>query len=160
MSPNGPAGGVCTSETNLLYTGIYGGFVNRCSPGSTDYDRSQSESEQWSIEAHLDSGNARYALILPESYPSGLAGYANRFPIGIARTVNNTFNLMALPVQETKAGELPLYAGTAAYPGPSPSRGNIGSPLLKDMIVKVDPANGIVSLERAKPGLESGCPTT
>ena len=112
------------------------------------------------IEAHLDSGNARYALILPENYASGLPGYANRFPIGIARTVNNTFNLMALPVQETKVGELPLYAGTAAYPGPSPSRGNIGSPLLKDMIVKVDPANGIVSLERAKPGLESVCPTT
>ena len=55
LIPNGPAGGVCTSETNLLYTGIYGGFVNRCSPGSTDYDRSQSESEQWSVEAHLDS---------------------------------------------------------------------------------------------------------
>jgi outer membrane receptor protein involved in Fe transport len=53
--PNGPAGGVCTSEVNLQYTGIYGGFRNRCTPGSTDYDRSQSTSEQWSIEAHLDS---------------------------------------------------------------------------------------------------------
>src|SRR6185436_1733480 len=47
--------GVCTSEVNLQYTGIYGGFRNRCTPGSTDYDRSQSTSEQWSIEAHLDS---------------------------------------------------------------------------------------------------------
>ena len=111
------------------------------------------------IEAHLDTGNARYALILPETYASELAGYGNRFPIGIARTVNNMFNLMALPVQETKVGELQLYAGTAAYPGPSPSRGNIGSPLLKDMIVRVDPANGIVSLERARPGLENGCPS-
>jgi len=51
----GAGGTVCTSETNLNYTGIYGGFVNRCSAGSTDYDRSQSHSRQYSIEAHLDS---------------------------------------------------------------------------------------------------------
>ncbi|MEO7178035.1 MAG: TonB-dependent receptor, partial [Allosphingosinicella sp.] len=51
----GPGGTVCTSETNLNYTGIYGGFVNRCTPGSTDYDRSESHSRQYSIEAHLDS---------------------------------------------------------------------------------------------------------
>ena len=55
LIPNGPAGGVCTSETTLDYTGIYGGFVNACTPGSTDYDRSRSQSRQWSIEAHLDS---------------------------------------------------------------------------------------------------------
>jgi iron complex outermembrane receptor protein len=55
LIPNGPNGSVCTSETNLNYTGVFGGFVNRCSPGSTDYDRSQSHSRQYSIEAHLDS---------------------------------------------------------------------------------------------------------
>jgi iron complex outermembrane receptor protein len=55
LIPNGPGGVVCTSETNLNYTGIYGGFINRCSAGSTDYDRSQSHSRQYSIEAHLDS---------------------------------------------------------------------------------------------------------
>jgi outer membrane receptor protein involved in Fe transport len=55
LIPNGPAGGVCTSETNLNYTGIFGGFVNRCTPGSTDYDRSQSHSRQYSIEAHVSS---------------------------------------------------------------------------------------------------------
>lgn len=53
--PNGPAGGVCTSETNEFLTGIYGGFVNRCTPGSTDYDRSTAKTRQWVIEAHLDS---------------------------------------------------------------------------------------------------------
>lgn len=51
----GAGGTVCTSETNLNYTGVFGGFVNRCSAGSTDYDRSQSHSRQYSIEAHLDS---------------------------------------------------------------------------------------------------------
>jgi outer membrane receptor protein involved in Fe transport len=55
LIPNGAAGPVCTSETNLNYTGIFGGFINRCSAGSTDYDRSQSHSRQYSIEAHLDS---------------------------------------------------------------------------------------------------------
>ena len=55
LIPNGPNGGVCTSEVNLNYTGVYGGFVNRCAPRSTDYDRSQSHSRQYSIEAHLDS---------------------------------------------------------------------------------------------------------
>jgi iron complex outermembrane recepter protein len=55
LIPNGPGGGVCTSETNLTYTGIYGGNVNRCTAGSTDYDRSQSNSRQYAVEAHLDS---------------------------------------------------------------------------------------------------------
>ena len=55
LIPNGPGGVVCTSEMNPNYTGIYGGFINRCTPGSTDYDRSQSHSRQYSIEAHLDS---------------------------------------------------------------------------------------------------------
>ena len=112
------------------------------------------------VDAHLDTGNARYPLILPEKFAAGLPGFPSRFPIGIGRTVNNVFDLMALPVQETKVGDFALYAGSAAYPGPSPQRANIGSPLLRDMVVRVDPANGIVSLERAKPGLENGCPTT
>ena len=109
------------------------------------------------IEAHLDTGNGRYALIVPEAFASQLAGHNNRFPIGIARTVNNRFDLMAQPISNSRVGELPLFAGTAAYPAPA-TRGNIGSPLLRDFVVKVDPANGIVSLERAKPGLENGCP--
>jgi hypothetical protein len=111
-----------------------------------------------SIEAHLDTGNGRYALILPEAFASQLSGHAGRFPIGIARTVNNKFDLMAQPIGEAKVGDVPLFAGTAAFPAPA-ARGNIGSLLLRDFVVKVDPANAIVSLERAKPGLENGCPS-
>jgi len=55
LMPNGPAGPFCTSETNINYTGIYGGFVNRCTNGSTDYDRSQSNYRQYSVEGHIDS---------------------------------------------------------------------------------------------------------
>jgi outer membrane receptor protein involved in Fe transport len=55
LAPNGPGGPFCTSEVNLNYTGIYGGFVNRCTQFGTDYDRSQSTARQYSVEAHLDS---------------------------------------------------------------------------------------------------------
>ena len=55
LNPNGPSGGVCTSEVNTQYSGIFGGFVNRCTAGATDFDRSQSHARQYSIEAHLDS---------------------------------------------------------------------------------------------------------
>jgi iron complex outermembrane recepter protein len=48
-------GNVCTSETNKAYTGVFGGFVNRCTAGSTDYDRSQSHSRQYVAEAHVTS---------------------------------------------------------------------------------------------------------
>jgi hypothetical protein len=111
------------------------------------------------IEAHIDTGNARYGLIIPESLATQLTAYSSRFPIGSARTVSNTFDLMAVPIRDSKVGDFPLYAGTAAFPSIA-GRANIGSLLLQDMVLKVDPANSIVSLERAKPGLETGCPTS
>lgn len=109
------------------------------------------------IDAHIDTGNARYGLIIPEKLAAQLSGYAKRFPIGVARTVNNKFDLMAMPLSDSRAGDFPLYAGTAAFPSVA-GKANIGSLILQDMVVKVDPANAIVSLQRATPGLESGCP--
>jgi outer membrane receptor protein involved in Fe transport len=53
--PNGPAGPFCVSDVNRNYTGIYGGFVNRCANASTDYDESGTKSRQFSFEAHVDS---------------------------------------------------------------------------------------------------------
>ncbi len=55
LIPKGPAGGVCTSTVNANNTGVFGGFTEACTPGSTDYDRSVGRSKQVSIEAHLDS---------------------------------------------------------------------------------------------------------
>ncbi|URD60859.1 TonB-dependent receptor [Sphingomonas sp. KRR8] len=72
LIPNGPLGSVCTSETNLNYTGIYGGFTNRCTPGSTDYDRSQSNYRQYSVEAHVDSNfNGPFNFLLGGIYLDG-----------------------------------------------------------------------------------------
>ncbi|WP_205480860.1 TonB-dependent receptor [Sphingomonas arenae] len=55
LIPNGPTGAVCTSETNLYYTGVFGGFVNRCTAAGTEYDRSRSTSVQWSLEGQVSS---------------------------------------------------------------------------------------------------------
>jgi iron complex outermembrane recepter protein len=55
LIPNGPNGGACVSETNESLVGVFGGQRNRCAPGSTDYDRSQSNTRQYSIEGHIDS---------------------------------------------------------------------------------------------------------
>lgn len=111
------------------------------------------------IDAHLDTGNARYGLIVPEKYAASLANYSRSFAIGIARTVNNQFDLKAVPVSDAKVGDFPLYAGTAAFPSAG-ARANVGSEILKDMVVMIDPANAIVALKRAPSGLENGCPAT
>ena len=55
LIPNGPLGAACTSETNLNYSGVYGGFTNRCTAAGTEYDRSQSEYRQYAGEAKLNS---------------------------------------------------------------------------------------------------------
>jgi hypothetical protein len=87
-----------------------------------------------------------------------LPGFGERHAIGLAHSINNTYTLMAVPVREAKVGDIALHAGTAAYPAPA-DMGHLGSELLRDMVVKVDPANGIVSLARSDKA-EDGCPAS
>jgi hypothetical protein len=112
-----------------------------------------------SIKAHVDTGNGRYGLIVPREFASHRKGFADSYAIGVARTANNRYDLNAFPVGAASMGQMPLYAGSAAYPGPA-GHANIGSSLLRDMIVRVDPANRIIAFERATGTLESGCPKT
>ena len=107
------------------------------------------------ITAHIDTGNARYALMAPQAAAESFPHYAERFPVGLARTVNNTFSLEAVPVEDAHVGSLDLHAGTVAFPSAGPN-GNLGSLLLRDMVVKIDPANRIVILERSAKA-EDGC---
>ena len=68
--------------------------------------------------------------------------------------------VLAASVSATPLGgsqDTQTVAGTAAFPSVA-GRANIGSLVLMDMVLKVDPANHVVSLERAAPGLENGCP--
>ena len=110
------------------------------------------------IKAHVDTGNGRYGLIVPKEFAAQLPGFGKSYPIGIARTANNRYDLSAFPVSSASVGTMPLYPGTAAFPGPA-QHANIGSLLLRDMVVKVDPARRIIAFERASGTLESGCPS-
>ena len=109
------------------------------------------------MAAHIDTGNARYAVLAPAAAAETLPARGEAFPVGLARTINNTFSLMAVPVEDARVGTLDLHAGTVAFPSPGPN-GNLGSLLLRDMVVKIDAANQIVALERSA-GAEDGCLT-
>jgi len=108
------------------------------------------------IKADIDTGNARYGLILPKEFAATLPAYSKQFPVGVAHTANNKYDFSALPVADAKLGDVPLYIGLAAYPSPAKTA-NVGSYVLRDFVLRVDSTNKIVSLERAAPGLETGC---
>ncbi|RJG11475.1 TonB-dependent receptor [Massilia cavernae] len=55
LFPNGLAGGVCTSEPNRQYTGVYGGHVSVCSPRGAEFERWRDKTRQRMVEAHVDS---------------------------------------------------------------------------------------------------------
>ncbi|WP_344706355.1 TonB-dependent receptor domain-containing protein [Sphingomonas swuensis] len=110
LIPNGPNGTVCTSETNLQYSGIFGGNVNRCTLAGTEYDRSQSEYRQKSIEAHLDSNfDGPFNFILGGIYTDGrfrnsnyyVASYGLDYAAGILGAISTI-------------GQ--RFAGNAAFP--------------------------------------------
>jgi hypothetical protein len=80
LIPNGPLGTVCTSETNLNYSGIYGGFTNRCTAAGTEYDRSQSEYRQYAGEFQLSSSfEGPLNFILGANYIDGRFRNANYY---------------------------------------------------------------------------------
>jgi outer membrane receptor protein involved in Fe transport len=55
LIPNGANGGVCQSSADPNNVGVYGGNSVGCFPESLDFDRSRSDSRQYSVEAHIDS---------------------------------------------------------------------------------------------------------
>jgi outer membrane receptor protein involved in Fe transport len=80
LIPNGPLGAVCTSETNLNYSGIYGGFTNRCTAAGTEYDRSQSTYRQYAGEFQLSSSfEGPLNFILGANYIDGRFSNANYY---------------------------------------------------------------------------------
>jgi hypothetical protein len=95
--------------------------------------------------------------MVPAATAEALPARGQAYPVGLGRTVSNSFSLMAVPVHEVRVGTLDLHAGTVAYPSPG-ARGNVGSLLLRDKVVKIDPAYRIVTLERAT-NPEDGCLT-
>lgn len=55
LFPGGPGGTACVSDATISYAGVFGGDVGGCANNSTEFDRSTSDSRQWSIEAILTS---------------------------------------------------------------------------------------------------------
>ena len=80
LIPNGPLGAACLSETNLQYSGIYGGNVQGCTAAGGEYDRSQSSYRQYSAEAHLDSNfEGPFNFILGGIYTDGRFSNSNYY---------------------------------------------------------------------------------
>ncbi|MBY8827484.1 TonB-dependent receptor [Hephaestia mangrovi] len=55
LIPNGAAGGVCQSDASKNDGGVYSGASIGCYDRSIDFDRSQANYKQWSVEAHVAS---------------------------------------------------------------------------------------------------------
>ena len=101
------------------------------------------------LDAHLDTGNIRYGVIVPTEFAAGLSRKAEAKSIGVARTVSNTIEMFAEPVAGgvTMAGT-PLTVTDVGYPSVA-AIGNVGSLALTNMVVRVDPKNKRIQLERA-----------
>ncbi|HEX8420729.1 MAG TPA: TonB-dependent receptor [Sphingomonas sp.] len=55
LIPNGPAGGICQSDTDPNNVGVYGGNTIGCFPTSLDFDESSETNKQYALEGHIDS---------------------------------------------------------------------------------------------------------
>ncbi|MFI4950806.1 MAG: hypothetical protein ACHP7A_07175, partial [Caulobacterales bacterium] len=85
------------------------------------------------LEAHLDTGNVRLALMAPESFTAGLKNHAQARAIGQAHTVNNTIDLFSVDLAgPARIGEVALTADSVGYPSVIPIA-NVGSPALQGL---------------------------
>ncbi|MBV8973292.1 MAG: TonB-dependent receptor, partial [Sphingomonadaceae bacterium] len=86
LIPNGPAGGLCTSNTDPNGVGVFGGNRYGCPVTPLAFDESSQRSEQWSAEAHLDSkwdGPFNFLIggIYYDSLVHNNSYYVNAFPL-------------------------------------------------------------------------------
>jgi hypothetical protein len=117
--------------------------------------------EGQTVQAHLDTGNVRHPLIVPEAFALKLAQKDKSRPIGQAHTVSNTIEMHAVPLTgEAKVGPVSLVVREAGYPSII-DKANIGSLALEGKVLKVDPANKRIMIEDGEPVLRpSSQPTT
>ena len=102
------------------------------------------------IDAHVDTGNIRFPIMVPEAFAASLPGFSSARPIGKARTVTQVFELKAAPISgPARVGGVALAGGEVAFPTVV-ERANIGSLALAGMVIRIDPANRRVSLTAAK----------
>ena len=93
------------------------------------------------LEAHLDTGNVRAALIVPEAFADQLAGRATATDAGVAHTVSSAIPMFAVKLTGApRIGDTPLAVTEAQYPSVA-TIGNVGSLALQGLIVRVDTVN-------------------
>jgi predicted aspartyl protease len=93
------------------------------------------------VMVHLDTGNGRQALFLPQADIAGLPVIGEPRQLGIARTVSQEIQIMGVGLS------VPVTIGTTRLPitqvaYPSVTVGNLGSAGLQGMAVTLDAANG------------------
>jgi iron complex outermembrane recepter protein len=112
ITPTGPAGQLCTSDTEETGTGAFGGFRN-CAATPLDYDRSNQKTRDWSVEGILTSdfdGKFNFLLggIYVDAKLSENSYYVNAFGIDYVTGVLGSFTTLGL-------GLPPAYLGTPFF---------------------------------------------
>jgi predicted aspartyl protease len=99
------------------------------------------------IPTHLDTGNARFPLIVASDIVPRLATRGTARSIGQARTISNTVDMFAIEVAgPVSIGDVKLPINEVGYPTVAPG-GNLGSLGLMSVILRVDQKNRRVALE-------------
>jgi iron complex outermembrane recepter protein len=124
LIPTGPAGNICTSDTEFTGTGAFGGFKT-CTPTPQDYDRSNQKTKDWSVEGILTSdydGPFNFLLggIYVDADLSENSYFVNAFGIDYVTGVLGSFNALG-------------RAALAAIPGATPPPpGYLGTPFFRN----------------------------
>ncbi|MDB5418411.1 MAG: hypothetical protein JWP50_1830 [Phenylobacterium sp.] len=93
------------------------------------------------VEAHLDTGNVRAALILPLEVADQLSGRAAATEAGVAHTVSSAIPMFAMKLSSApRIGETTLAVSEAQFPSVI-SLANVGSLALQGLIVRIDTLN-------------------
>ncbi len=122
--PNGPAGQLCTSNSEETGTGSFGGFKT-CAATPLDYDRSNQQNSDWSVEGIISSdfdGPFNFLLggIYVDAELTENSYYVNAFSIDYITGVLGSFNALG-------------RAGLAAIPGAvPPPPGYLGTPFFRN----------------------------
>ena len=101
------------------------------------------------LKAHIDSGNAVGAFIVPASLADTLTFVSPPVTIGKARTVSSEIEIKRGQMKgSVRLGRFEFPDASITYPSVSPEVGNIGSQALADFALTFDQQNHRVKLAR------------
>ena len=98
LTPTGPAGNLCTSLPETTGTGSYGGY-KVCSATPQDFDRSNQDNKDWSVEGIITSDfDGKFNFLLGGIYVNAQASensyYVNSFGIDYVSGILGTFTAL------------------------------------------------------------------